>query len=87
MLKLLNRQVAQHIDLPMGFVYITQSFVFGGGLLGIWYGILSARCACRNYAVGPAEWTYMVRVIPVCSGMPNDHGTRVCLFIDCLRCS
>ncbi len=37
--------MVQHIDLPMGFVYITQSFVFGGGLLGIWYGILSARCA------------------------------------------
>ena len=27
----------------MGFVFVTQSFVLGGGLLGIWYGILSAR--------------------------------------------
>ena len=40
---LLLWQVVQKVDLPMGFVFVTQSFVFGGGLLGIWYGILSAR--------------------------------------------
>ena len=38
-------QVTRHIDLPMWSVYVIQYAVFGTGLLGITYGILSARCA------------------------------------------
>ena len=36
-------QVVQHIDLPMWSVYTVQYAVFGTGLFGITYGILSAR--------------------------------------------
>ena len=36
-------QVTKHIDLPMWTVYVIQYAVFGTGLLGITYGILSAR--------------------------------------------
>lgn len=35
-------QVTQHVDLPMSVVYIVQLLTFGGGFLGITYGILSA---------------------------------------------
>jgi Photosynthesis affected mutant 68 len=35
-------QVGLKIDLPMGTVFIVQSFVFGAGLLGITYGATSA---------------------------------------------
>ena len=30
------------LDLPTWVVYVVQSFTFGGGLLGITYGIMSA---------------------------------------------
>jgi Photosynthesis affected mutant 68 len=31
-----------HIDLPVYVVYVVQTIFFGGGLLGITYGILSS---------------------------------------------
>jgi hypothetical protein len=34
--------VVQHVDLPVWSVYLVQSVSFGGGLLGITYGIVSA---------------------------------------------
>ena len=39
----MNLQVVKHIDLPMWSVYTVQYAVFGTGLFGITYGILSAR--------------------------------------------
>ena len=39
---LLCLQVVQHVDLPVWSVYLVQSVSFGGGLLGITYGIVSA---------------------------------------------
>ncbi|KAK9836133.1 hypothetical protein WJX81_004171 [Elliptochloris bilobata] len=35
-------KVVQKVDLPMGLVYTVQSLVFGAGLVGITWGILSA---------------------------------------------
>jgi hypothetical protein len=35
-------QVVKHVDLPMGLVFVVQSFTFGAGLLGITYGATSA---------------------------------------------
>lgn len=37
-----DMQVVKDIDLPMGTVFVTQSIVFGAGLLGITYGVTSA---------------------------------------------
>ena len=34
-------QVVQKIEYPIWVVYVTQAMMFGGGLLGISYGILS----------------------------------------------
>lgn len=37
----LSLQVVQKIEYPIWVVYVTQAFMFGGGLAGISYGILS----------------------------------------------
>jgi hypothetical protein len=34
-------QVVQKLEYPLWVVYVTQATMFGGGLLGITYGILS----------------------------------------------
>lgn len=34
-------QVVQKVEYPIWVVYVTQALMFGGGLLGISYGILS----------------------------------------------
>eukprot|EP00879_Flechtneria_rotunda_P027368 GHRR01029316.1.p2 GENE.GHRR01029316.1~~GHRR01029316.1.p2 ORF type:complete len:102 (-),score=12.07 GHRR01029316.1:364-669(-) len=34
-------QVVQKVEYPLWIVYVTQAIMFGGGLLGITYGILS----------------------------------------------
>lgn len=44
----MHLQVVKHIDLPMWSVYTVQYAVFGTGLFGITYGILSARQVQNN---------------------------------------
>jgi hypothetical protein len=41
LLGLLCLQVVQKVEYPIWVVYVTQAFMFGGGLAGISYGILS----------------------------------------------
>ena len=46
-------QVKQEIDLPSWVAYIASIISFGGGLLGISYGIVSGECG-----IGVGDWGY-----------------------------
>ena len=46
-------QVKQEIDLPSWVAYIASIISFGGGLLGISYGIVSGECG-----IGVGGWGY-----------------------------
>eukprot|EP01023_Acetabularia_acetabulum_P022719 TRINITY_DN22307_c0_g1_i2.p3 TRINITY_DN22307_c0_g1~~TRINITY_DN22307_c0_g1_i2.p3 ORF type:complete len:124 (+),score=6.94 TRINITY_DN22307_c0_g1_i2:108-479(+) len=57
-------KVVQHLDIPMWAVYVTQLFTFGGGALGITYGVMSASWdASRDGSL--LGWTEFRANLPV----------------------
>jgi len=61
-------QVVQKIEYPIWVVYVTQALMFGGGLLGISYGILSTSWDPRREgsALGWTELQVSSRALIVC---------------------
>jgi hypothetical protein len=59
-------QVVQKIEYPIWVVYVTQAMMFGGGLLGISYGILSTSWDPRREgsAIGWTELQVCINAAP-----------------------
>lgn len=65
-------QVVQKIEYPLWVVYVTQAMMFGGGLLGITYGILSTSWDPKRdgSALG---WTELQANLPILLNRNKDQ--------------
>lgn len=71
-------QVVQKIEYPIWVVYVTQALMFGGGLLGISYGILSTSWDPRREgsALGWTELQVSSRTLLVWWALLMRHWLR-----------
>jgi hypothetical protein len=69
---LLVLQVVQKLEYPLWVVYVTQAIMFGGGLLGITYGILSTSWDPRREGTA-LGWQELKANLPILLNRNKDQ--------------
>lgn len=72
LLVVLCLQVVQKVEYPLWVVYVTQALMFGGGLLGITYGILSTSWDPRREG-SALGWTELQANLPILLNRNKDR--------------
>jgi ABC-type transport system involved in cytochrome c biogenesis permease subunit len=70
--RLVLLQVVQKLEYPLWVVYVTQATMFGGGLLGITYGILSTSWDPRREGTA-LGWQELKANLPILLNRNKDQ--------------